>query len=33
MSRLNFTKMVGAGNDFIMLEANPKGLNMLAKRL
>ena len=33
MSRLNFTKMVGAGNDFIVLKANPKRLNILAKRL
>jgi len=33
MNRLNFTKMVGAGNDFIVLEANSKGLNMLAKKL
>ncbi len=33
MSRLNFTKMVGAGNDFVVIDAGLKGLNALAKRL
>jgi diaminopimelate epimerase len=33
MEKLNFTKMVGAGNDFIVINAGPKGLNDLAKRL
>jgi len=33
MEKLNFTKIVGAGNDFIVINAGPKGLNGLAKRL
>ena len=33
MGKLNFTKMVGAGNDFVVIDAGLKGLNALAKRL
>ncbi|MFA5388274.1 MAG: diaminopimelate epimerase [Candidatus Omnitrophota bacterium] len=33
MEILKFTKMVGAGNDFIIIEGEIKGLNALAKRL
>jgi diaminopimelate epimerase len=33
MEKMNFTKMVGAGNDFIVINAGPKGLNGLAKKL
>jgi len=33
MIKLNFTKMVGAGNDFIVIDAGLKDLSALAKRL
>ncbi|PJC48395.1 MAG: diaminopimelate epimerase [Candidatus Omnitrophica bacterium CG_4_9_14_0_2_um_filter_42_8] len=33
MEKLNFTKMAGAGNDFVVIGAGFKGLSALAKRL
>lgn len=33
MRELNFTKMVGAGNDFIVINAGPKELSALAKKI
>lgn len=33
MVKVNFTKMVGAGNDFAVIDSGLKGLNALAKRL
>jgi diaminopimelate epimerase len=33
MVRLNFKKMVGTGNDFIVIDTGPKELNALAKKI
>lgn len=33
MERLNFTKMVGAGNDFVVIDGKLKGMSALAKKI